>query len=154
MIYFSYIDFIKKKIYNMKMIFIFILYGGNMVKENKYKTKQRSAVIEYIEANKDKQITVNDILTHFNLDSEKKVSQTTIYRCLDSLVKEGKIKKSYSEKISASCYQYIEKSCKNHYHLKCEKCGEIFHIEQDILSSLENNIGKSYNFKIDNVWNM
>ena len=117
---------------------------------NQYKTKQRAAILEYIEKNKDKEITANDILIYLN-KKEYKASQTTIYRYLDKLVKEGIIKKHYSEEKSSACYQFIEKECNEHYHLKCIKCGEIIHLDNDIFSSIENNIKNKYGFKIDNV---
>lgn len=121
-----------------------------MDKINQYKTKQRSAILEYIEKNKDKQITANDILIYLN-KKEYKASQTTIYRYLDKLVKEGKIKKYYSEEKSSSCYQYVGRKCHEHYHLKCIKCGEIIHLDNDIFSSIEKKIIEKYGFKIDNV---
>ena len=116
---------------------------------NQYKTRQRTAILEYIEQNKDKHITANDIL--INCAEIEKVSQTTIYRYLDKLVKEGKIKKYYYEEKSASCYQYVGEACNNHYHLKCEKCGELIHIDNDVFLELEKSISSKYKFNIDNV---
>ena len=75
----------------------------------------------------------------------------TIYRYLDNLVKEGIIKKNYSEEKSSSCYQYVGKRCKEHYHLKCNNCGEIIHLDSEIFSSIEKKIIDRYGFKIDNI---
>ncbi len=116
----------------------------------KYKTKQRVAILEFIENNKDKEITANDILMYLN-KNEFKASQTTIYRYLDNLVKEGIIKKYYSEEKSSSCFQYIGKKCNEHYHLKCNICGEITHLDSEIFSSIEKKIIDKYGFKIDNI---
>ena len=54
---------------------------------NKYKTKQRVAILDFIESNKDREVTANDILVYLN-KNDLKASQTTIYRYLDNLVKE------------------------------------------------------------------
>ena len=117
---------------------------------NKYKTKQRVAILDFIESNKDREVTANDILVYLN-KNDLKVSQTTIYRYLDNLVKEGIIKKNYSEEKSSSCYQYVGKRCKEHYHLKCNNCGEIIHLDSEIFSSIEKKIIDRYGFKIDNI---
>lgn len=117
---------------------------------NKYKTKQRAAILDFIESNKDREVTANDILVYLN-KNDLKASQTTIYRYLDNLVKEGIIKKNYSEEKSSSCYQYVGKRCKEHYHLKCNNCGEIIHLDSEIFSSIEKKIIDRYGFKIDNI---
>lgn len=117
---------------------------------NKYKTKQRVAILDFIESNKDREVTANDILVYLN-KNDLKASQTTIYRYLDTLVKEGIIKKNYSEEKSSSCYQYVGKRCKEHYHLKCNNCGEIIHLDSEIFSSIEKKIIDRYGFKIDNI---
>ena len=117
---------------------------------NKYKTKQRVAILDFIESNKDREVTANDILVYLN-KNDLKASQTTIYRYLDNLVKEGIIKKNYSEEKSSSCYQYVGKRCKEHYHLKCNNCGEIIHLDSEIFSSIERKIIDRYGFKIDNI---
>lgn len=117
---------------------------------NKYKTKQRVAILDFIESNKDREVTANDILVYLN-KNDLKASQTTIYRYLDNLVKEGIIKKNYSEEKSSSCYQYVGKRCKEHYHLKCNNCGEIIHLDSEIFSSIEKKIIDRYGFKIDNI---
>ena len=117
---------------------------------NKYKTKQRVAILGFIESNKDREVTANDILVYLN-KNDLKASQTTIYRYLDNLVKEGIIKKNYSEEKSSSCYQYVGKRCKEHYHLKCNNCGEIIHLDSEIFSSIEKKIIDRYGFKIDNI---
>ena len=117
---------------------------------NKYKTKQRVAILDFIESNKDREVTANDILVNLN-KNDLKASQTTIYRYLDNLVKEGIIKKNYSEEKSSSCYQYVGKRCKEHYHLKCNNCGEIIHLDSETFSSIEKKIIDRYGFKIDNI---
>lgn len=117
---------------------------------NKYKTKQRVAILDFIESNKDREVTANDILVYLN-KNDLKASQTTIYRYLDNLVKEGIIKKNYSEEKASSCYQYVGKRCKEHYHLKCNNCGEIIHLDSEIFSSIEKKIIDRYGFKIDNI---
>ena len=117
---------------------------------NKYKTKQRVAILDFIESNKDREVTANDILVYLN-KNDLKASQTTIYRYLDNLVKEGIIKKNYSEEKSSSCYQYVGKRCKEHYHLKCNNCGEIIHLDSEIFYYIEKKIIDRYGFKIDNI---
>ncbi len=115
-----------------------------------YKTKQRKMILEYIEKNKDKQLTAYDILQNLYLKDENP-SIATIYRYLEKLVKQGILKKNYSEKKNAATFEYVNKACANHYHLKCEKCGRIIHLSNEVFSDLESKIDKKYDFEIDNV---
>ena len=94
--------------------------------ENKYNTKQREKILNFLKEKKDSNTTAEEILAYFNSKGEN-IGKSTVYRFLNNLVKENVIKKYMVEGRNCSCYQYIEeKNCKEHYHLKCERCNKIF----------------------------
>ena len=121
-----------------------------MEKKVKYKTKQQEYIVEYLKENSDKHITAEEIIKHFKLINSP-IGKSTVYRCLDRLLEENVVRKYVISEREGSCYQYIgeEKSCNNHYHMKCTKCGKLYHLECDEVKELQEHILKHHNFKID-----
>ena len=121
-----------------------------MEKTAKYKTKQRQNILNYLKENVQEHITAEEIIDHFK-KQEKPISKSTVYRYLDNLVAENIIRKYISQERSCACFQYIEnqESCNKHYHMKCIKCGDLFHLDCEEISKLEEHIFKNHNFKLD-----
>lgn len=111
-----------------------------------YKTDQKEFLIDYLTKNSDKYISVQDIEKYL-FQSQKKVGVTTIYRFLNKLEKDGKLR--VETKDHTKYYQYISDECKNHFHLKCEKCGKIIHFECEKFMKMIKHIEKEHNFYID-----
>ena len=66
-----------------------------------YKTKQKEKILSYLNSKKDYVVSANDIIK----DLGKDVSKATIYRYLDQLEKEEKVKKQFNK--DTSSYEYI-----------------------------------------------
>ncbi|MCR4745121.1 MAG: transcriptional repressor [Lachnospiraceae bacterium] len=117
---------------------------------NSYKTKARNAIIEYLKENADTRFTAGDIIKALNKDSDA-VDRSTIYRNLERLCSEGTIVKYKESDINASCYQYSEEhaECHSHIHAECEKCGKIFHLDNDIFSEAEKRMISEHGIDID-----
>ncbi len=119
--------------------------------KNRYNTKQREKILNYMKKNQDSNITAEEILKHFNLINEN-IGKATVYRFLNDLVKQGIIKKYMVEGRNCSCYQYIEeKNCIEHFHLKCEKCNKIIHLECNEFKEVQNHITKQHGFELDSI---
>lgn len=104
-----------------------------------YKTKQKQAILDLFKENNTLTFNAHEIINKLiNF-----TSKATIYRQLDKLCNDGIINKFYNEKENIYEYQYVNKThdCHQHLHLKCNKCGKIIH--------LQNNIINEINFKID-----
>ena len=121
-----------------------------MEKISKYNTKQRQNILNYLKENVQKHITAEEIIEHFK-KQENPISKSTVYRYLDNLVSENIIRKYISQERACACFQYIEnqESCNKHYHMKCIKCGALFHLDCEEISKLEEHIFKNHNFKLD-----
>lgn len=115
-----------------------------------YHTDQKEMIIRFFEQNNDRQITVSDIKNEL-LNSNQKIGLATIYRQLEALEKIGLIKKFADESGKKSCWQYVNGNvnCSFHYHLKCEKCGKIIHLDCKFVSEIDSHILKEHKFNMD-----
>ena len=91
-----------------------------------YNTEQRKLIEEYIMTNQEKFVNVEEIKKYMEKNN-RKVGTTTIYRYLNNLEQEEKIRTEIKE--HTKYYQYISNECSNHFHLKCKKCGETIHLD-------------------------
>ena len=110
--------------------------------KEEYKTKQKDLIMKNIKK-QEKAFKVQDIYESL----KGKVGLTTIYRLIDKLVLDGVLNKTIGEN-NITYYQYLEKcNHENHFFLKCEKCGNISHVDCDCISELMNHILLEHNFK-------
>jgi Fur family ferric uptake transcriptional regulator len=95
-------------------------------------------------------VTAKQIEKHFAKKAVP-IGRTTIYRQLERLMESGKLRRYTTDGVSGVCYQYVSdgKDCENHFHLKCEDCGELKHTECDMLGKLERHILKEHAFEIN-----
>ena len=80
----------------------------------------------------------------------EKLGKATVYRRLERLVEDGIVRRFVSDDAKVSCYQYAGgEACKNHYHLKCLKCGELLHVECDYLDEMSSHVLEHHGFTVD-----
>ena len=112
-----------------------------MPRSETYNTKQKDLILDLIKKQKC-EFTIKDIYNSL----KEKTGLTTIYRLVDKLVSEGYLNK-YIGANNTTYYQYLEKcDSVNHFYLKCEKCGNLIHIDCDCIKDLTNHIMKHHNF--------
>lgn len=109
-----------------------------------YKTVQKEKIIEVIK-NYNHDFTINDIYN--SLDNQ--VGLTTIYRMINKLIDEGMVSKLVNDN-KDTYYQYLGK-CEhnNHFYLKCDKCGNLEHVDCDCIIDLYNHINQKHQFMIN-----
>jgi Fur family ferric uptake transcriptional regulator len=115
-----------------------------------YKTKQRQAILNYLIENKNKHVTIEDIVMYLK-NSNQLTGQTTVYRYINLLITQGKVKRYIIDGKEAACFQYVgnKRRCLQHCHLKCEHCGEIFHVDCKILKDFEKYLKFRHKFNIN-----
>ena len=115
-----------------------------------YKTKQRQAILQYMLDNKDNHVTVNQIADYLT-ENETPVGVTTIYRHLEKLLEQGLVRKYTVDGTTGACFQYANQNeeCHEHFHLKCEKCGCLIHLECNHLNELYKHIYADHGFQIN-----
>jgi Fur family ferric uptake transcriptional regulator len=100
---------------------------------------------------KSKTHTTADELIDILKTSGEKVSRATVYRYLKELVETGRVKKYSLGEKNSSCYSFVGENsdCHEHYHLMCEGCGKLEHIESDVMKSFADSAKKCFGFEID-----
>ena len=115
-----------------------------------YKTKPRSAIIEYLKENADTRFTARDVLEAIRADGDG-LDRSTVYRNLERLCREGILIKYKEADVSAACYQYSEGhgSCHEHLHAQCVSCGRIFHLDNEVIEDTARKMHDKYGIDID-----
>lgn len=95
-------------------------------------------------------ITAEHILEYLK-ENDTPVGKSTVYRYLETLTEQNVIRKYTIEDGIGACYQYIGNpgGCREHYHLKCSKCGQIFHVSCEFMDEINSHILKAHDFRVD-----
>lgn len=119
--------------------------------EVKYNTNQRRLILDFLEENSGRHVTADDAL--FALKARGcPVGKATIYRFFDKLAKEGKLLKYSAVDGAGACYEYNagHAQCSGHYHLKCDGCGALLHLECSSVAKLYEHMRGEHGFQVDN----
>ncbi len=101
----------------------------------KYATAQRKLLLSFFSEHQDQQFSVEQIAGQ--LCHSENISISSIYRNISDMVAEGCLQRFPVEGSRHFLYQYIGNGdCSRHLHLKCEKCGQIFHMDDPSAESL------------------
>lgn len=114
-----------------------------------YNTKQKGAVEGFLRSNSNRHFTVDSLLSGL-VSQGHSIGRTTVYRTLERLVIEGKVTKYAGSSGESTCYQYVEgDTCHEHFHLKCEGCGRLIHLECGQIDELGAHIEQDHGFKLN-----
>lgn len=115
-----------------------------------YETEPRKLILEYIKKADGKHFTADDVLFSLKKD-EIRIGKATIYRYFEKLTEQGVLRKYAPIDGLSACYEYAGESsgCRNHYHMKCDVCGNLFHLECHFLDEISEHIDASHDFKIN-----
>ncbi|MDR1575409.1 MAG: transcriptional repressor [Treponema sp.] len=115
-----------------------------------YHTRQGQCILDYMQSLGGGHVTVDQIVRHFS-DEKAAVGQTTVYRHLEKLAAQGKIRKYAAGGGKSACYQYAggDRRCREHFHLQCEVCGSLIHEDCDLLEKVRRHLSGSHHFQID-----
>lgn len=121
-----------------------------MKRPSSYNTKQREAVLSYIISLKNTYITAAQIVNHFQ-NEDISIGRTTIYRHLDKLVQAEKLRKYNVDGAAGACFQYNDSKDdpQKHLLLKCEDCGDFFHLNCDVVNEVYQHIHQEHTFNVN-----
>ena len=112
-----------------------------------YITKQRKMLLDILEKHCDETLSADQIASYIN---DKSVSRSAIYRNLQFLETEGKIKRISVQGSNRVFYRYCDgEECREHIHLSCSSCGKTFHLDMNSTDSLVSSVIKGSDFEID-----
>ena len=108
-----------------------------------YNTKQKDIILDKI-SKLERDFTIKEL--HNMLPD---VGLTTIYRLVNNLENDGCITKIGND--NEAVYHYTGKcDRKNHFYLKCNKCGMLYHVDCDYADKLSKHILEDHNFITSN----
>ena len=115
-----------------------------------YKTAGRQRLLDFLETNPDRQLTVEELCAEMDRQDGETSRKSTLYRHLSELCAEGTVRKYRSDTQSAYVYQYVgQGDCARHFHLKCESCGDLIHLECAVSEELLSHISSHHGFEVD-----
>ena len=123
-----------------------------MKEQKSYVTKQRLQLQEYMALNREKHMTADEIREELKKGGIE-ISSATVYRTLERLIEEGKVRKYIADEGKSACYQYVDENgnCARHFHLKCTRCGRLIHLECDYMKDIERHVFEHHKFTVDNT---
>ena len=122
-----------------------------MNEKKNYHTRQRDVILSCMREEGGAHFTAGDIALKMQNRGEG-VGLATIYRLLDKMVEEGQIRKFITGSGNPACYQLPEtenEACRHHYHLKCGKCGRLFHVECEHIDEFTAHLLEEHGFQVD-----
>ena len=113
-------------------------------------TRQKRAIVARLEASGGVHVTAEGLCAMLR-DDGNPVGQATVYRVLKTLETEGMVKRLFVSDNAGACYQYVgdRPECNQHYHLVCESCGGVLHVESRILERFIDEMHRDNGFSID-----
>ena len=115
-----------------------------------YQTKQGNEILDCLKEHQSQHMTVDDILAVLKTRGTA-VGQTTIYRNLDKLLKQGVVVRFAGPDGQPACFQYL--GCHDegpaHYHLVCVDCGQMTHLQCEYLDELTTHLLEHHQFGVD-----
>mgnify|MGYP000000071816 FL=1 len=112
---------------------------------NNYNTKQRDEIVDFFSRHRGSCFTAKDIIT----SGEVTVGEATVYRTLTKLANQGVLKR-FTGDGSGACYQLMdERKCSSHFHLKCDRCQKLIHMDCGFMKEMQQHIEKNHGFAVD-----
>lgn len=115
-----------------------------------YNTKAREFVTGIFKHNTERTLSAAEILS-FAKANDKGISESTVYRMLSRMEKDGSVIKYVSKKGESAVYQFVGDSehCKGHLHLKCISCGAVYHLDCHFMEELSSHLNSEHGFELN-----
>ena len=115
-----------------------------------YHTRQREMIVACLKEHRTQHVTVDSIMACLKAQGAA-VGQTTVYRNLERLIREGLVMKYAGAEGQAACFQFVDCDCDSavHYHLVCRDCGQMIHLQCEYLDELTAHVLEHHQFSID-----
>lgn len=113
-----------------------------------YNTRQKQAVADLLKEAHGTHMTVDEAVRKLEAQGIR-IGNTTVYRTLEQLVRNGNARK-YVTGSSPACYQWADECNHEHcYHLVCTECGKLQHMNCKETDELFEHIFKEHHFAPD-----
>ena len=116
----------------------------------RYKTRQREVILSFFRENSNRCFSAKEVLSL--LEKQGAVpGETTVYRTLSLLCREGALTRYNSTGTGGATYQYTTENpaCEHHLHLKCRSCDKLYHLECSRLQILSEHLKDEHGFSVN-----
>ncbi len=131
---------------------IIINFRERMEKRTKYKTRQREMLLDYLRSSKGGHVTAADVYFHLKAHGAS-IGQATVYRHLETLVRDGVVNKYSFDASSPACFEYVHlaEHAENEicFHCKCEQCGALIHLNCEELKGIKEHLYAKHQFTLN-----
>lgn len=120
-----------------------------MTQSKGYQTRQRSLILNYLVTHRNRHITAEEIIHHFQSNGIQ-LGKSTVYRYLNLLLEKGTIRKYLRGSGPTACYRYVEEQTPEMpCHLKCEKCGKVQDLSCEEITMIATSFSEEIGFQLD-----
>ena len=114
-----------------------------------YQTKQRKALLGFLQGHADEALTADQIADALSAEG---VSRSAVYRNLAALADEGAVQRLSRGGTRRLYYRYTgAEECRAHLHLSCSSCGRTFHVDVPATNTIIEQIRRDSAFQIDSA---
>lgn len=111
-----------------------------------YRTAQKNELLSYLREHCDEQFSAAQLSEALG----GSVGESTVYRLVDGLTREGVLKAFPRRSGRGYLYQYHRgQDCDRHFHLKCSGCGRLMHLECEQSNTLLAHILEEHGFSVN-----
>ena len=116
--------------------------------KSEYNTKQKLLLSEFLKANRSRQFSIGEISEAVSGDG---IGKSTIYRNMSQLLESGNIRRFRGKDGKQVLYQYVghDHGCNQHFHLKCNGCGLLLHVDCQSVMGIKEHISSHHDFSVD-----
>ena len=114
-----------------------------------YQTKQKTEMTRFLAEHAMQSFSAEELVRAMETEGLK-VGRTTAYRYLEALCQQNTAHK-YQDAQGQARYQYMgeDTDCHQHFHMMCRSCGNMLHVDCDMVAELESHVRNAHGFKID-----
>lgn len=114
-----------------------------------YNTRQKREMLKFLQDRRMQHFSVDEVVSEMQNRGEK-IGRTTVYRFLELLTEQGEVRK-YQNAQGITQYQRVENvsSCDDHFHMMCKKCGNLIHVDCDLMHSMAEHLFKEHGLMLD-----
>ena len=116
-----------------------------------YITQQKKTLLGYLAQHSERSFTVEELtegIKKMKL-AGRAPGKSTVYRLMTRFVEEGTVKRFVRGHSRRFVYQIVSGDrCNYHLHMKCMKCGKLFHLDEALSGELMSKVKKLSDFSI------
>ena len=117
-----------------------------------YITEQKKTLLGFLTQNSERSFTVEELtegIQKMKKGIGRAPGKSTVYRLMTRFVEEGTVKRFVRGHSRRFVYQIVSgEHCNLHLHMKCMKCGKLFHLDESLTDELIEKVRKLYNFSV------